>query len=207
MHPRITLFRHRPFHFRFAIGRTLKLAVAALGVMASAALIGPASASTEIPTVALTHEQIAALLSTFPKTGEQVAVVGIGNYNVAVSLQRRTTVKLGAPVSAISHSRITEIYYIVSGSGTMVVDGTRANPKPMDPAGDVVMIDAGPSMSGIMTGGLSRNVSAGDVIVVPPNTPHGWSQIDDQVSYLMLRTDPDKVLPAGWVNPNLKDNK
>ena len=42
------------------------------------------------------------------------------------------------------------------------------------------------------------------MIVVPPNTPHGWSQIDDQVSYVMFRTDPDKVLPAGWVNPNLK---
>jgi mannose-6-phosphate isomerase-like protein (cupin superfamily) len=209
MYPRITLLRHRPFHLRFSIGRTLKLALAALGVWvtASAVLIGPASASPEIPTVELTHEQIAALLSTFPKTGEQVKVMGIGNYNVAVSLQRRNAVKLGAPVSAISHSRIAEIYYIVSGSGTMVVDGTRLDPKPMDPAGDVVAIDAGPSMTGIMTGGLSRNVSAGDVIMVPPNTPHGWSQIDDQVSYVMFRTDPDKVLPAGWVNPNLKDNK
>ena len=200
----------RPFRFSFrvvqpqgfmrtAIGRTV--AMAALGVLLTA---GAAAASTDIPTVALTHEQIAALQSTFPKTGEQVKVVGIGSYNVAVSLQRRNAVKLGAPVNAISHSKITEIYYITSGSGTMVVDGALANVKAMDPAGDVVAIAAGPSTQSVMTGGLSRNVSAGDVIVVPPNTPHGWSQIDDQVSYVMFRTDPDKVLPAGWVNPNLK---
>ena len=144
------------------------------------------------------------LVAVLPKTGEQVKVVGIGSYNVAVSLQRRNAVKLGAPVNAISHSKITEIYYITSGSGTMVVDGALANVKAMDPAGDVVAIAAGPSTQSVMTGGLSRNVSAGDVIVVPPNTPHGWSQIDDQVSYVMFRTDPDKVLPAGWVNPNLK---
>ena len=187
---------------RSAIGRTVSMA--ALGVLLTA---GAATASTDIPTVALTHEQIAALQSTFPKTGEQVKVVGIGSYNVAVSLQRRNAVKLGTPVGAISHSKITEIYYITSGSGTMVVDGTLANVKDMDPKGDVVAIAAGPSTQSIMTGGLSRNVSAGDVIVVPPNTPHGWSQIDDQVSYVMFRTDPGKVLPAGFSNPNLKDNK
>jgi mannose-6-phosphate isomerase-like protein (cupin superfamily) len=192
---------------RFAIGRTGAVAVLGALLTAGTASITPAAASTDIPTVEITHEQIAALQSTFPKTGEQVKVVGIGSYNVAVSLQRRTAVKLGTPVNAISHSRITEIYYITSGSGTMVTDGTQANAKPMDPAGDVVAIAAGPSTTSVMTGGLSRNVSAGDVIVVPPNTPHGWSQIDDSVSYVMFRTDPDKVLPAGWANPNLKDNK
>jgi mannose-6-phosphate isomerase-like protein (cupin superfamily) len=175
----------------------------ALGWSGAATAASPAP-SQVVPTVEITHDQIASLLSTFPKTGEQIKVVDVGKYNVAVSLQRRTAVKLGAPVNSISHSKVTEIYYIVSGGGTMVVDGAVPNAKPMDPLSDVVTKAAGPSMTGVMVGGLSRRVTSGDVIVVPPNTPHGWSQIDDQVSYLMFRTDADKVLPGGYVNPNIK---
>jgi mannose-6-phosphate isomerase-like protein (cupin superfamily) len=194
---------------KMLVGFAAGAVVTAAGMMAfgwsrTATVAAAPAPSQAIAPVEITHDQIAALLSTFPKTGEQVKVVGIGAYNVAVSLQRRTAVKMGAPVNSISHGRITEIYYIVSGSGTMVTDGNVPDAKDMDPKGDVVAIAAGPSKSGVMTGGNSRNLSAGDVVVVPPNTPHGWSQIDDQVSYLMFRTDPDKVLPAGWVNPNLK---
>jgi hypothetical protein len=34
--------------------------------------------------------------------------------------------------------------------------------------------------------------------------PHGWTDIGDHVDYLSVRPDPDRVLPAGYVNPALK---
>jgi hypothetical protein len=35
---------------------------------------------------------------------------------------------------------------------------------------------------------------------------HGWSQITDHVTYLSVRPDPDRVLPAGYVYPLLLKN-
>ena len=37
--------------------------------------------------------------------------------------------------------------------------------------------------------------------------PWGWSQITDHVTYLSVRPDPDRVLPAGYVYPLLLKNQ
>jgi len=34
--------------------------------------------------------------------------------------------------------------------------------------------------------------------------PHGWTNITDHVDYLSVRPDPDRVLPAGYMNPAIK---
>ena len=39
----------------------------------------------------------------------------------------------------------------------------------------------------------------GDIIIMPNKVAHGWSQITDHVTYLSVRPDPDRVLPAGYV--------
>jgi hypothetical protein len=39
---------------------------------------------------------------------------------------------------------------------------------------------------------------------VPPDVPHGWSDIPNDVTYLSVRPDFDHVLPkAGYVYPAL----
>jgi len=48
--------------------------------------------------------------------------------------------------------------------------------------------------------GVSRKLAPGDVVIIPPNTPHWFSEITtDQIVYLVVRVDPKKVLPAGYV--------
>ena len=37
--------------------------------------------------------------------------------------------------------------------------------------------------------------------MIPGGVFHGWTEIEDHVIYLSIRPDPDRVLPAGWVNP------
>jgi quercetin dioxygenase-like cupin family protein len=61
----------------------------------------------------------------------------------------------------------------------------------------------GPSTNGgAIRGGVSRTIGPGDVVIIPPNTPHWFSNItSDQILYLILRVDPHKVLPAGYVAP------
>ncbi len=53
--------------------------------------------------------------------------------------------------------------------------------------------------SGPIQNGASRKIGPGDIVIIPPNTPHWFSEItSDQIVYLVVRIDPHKVLPAGY---------
>ena len=41
------------------------------------------------------------------------------------------------------------------------------------------------------------------IIIVPPNTPHGWVNIPDHVDYLTFRPSPG-ILTAGYVHPSIR---
>jgi quercetin dioxygenase-like cupin family protein len=41
----------------------------------------------------------------------------------------------------------------------------------------------------------THELKAGDVFIIPAGTGHQFTQIDDHITYLMVRIDPDKVVP------------
>ena len=41
----------------------------------------------------------------------------------------------------------------------------------------------------------THELKAGDVFVIPAGTGHQFTKIDDHITYLMVRVDPDKVVP------------
>jgi quercetin dioxygenase-like cupin family protein len=43
--------------------------------------------------------------------------------------------------------------------------------------------------------GVSYDLKAGDVVVIPAGTGHWFTKIEDHITYLMIRVDPDKVAP------------
>jgi quercetin dioxygenase-like cupin family protein len=43
--------------------------------------------------------------------------------------------------------------------------------------------------------GTSHQLKVGDVVVIPAGTGHQFTKIDDHITYLMVRIDPDKVTP------------
>ena len=108
--------------------------------------------------------------------------------------------------TGISHDHQTENYIIVSGSGTLVTGGRIANGRKSAPDSAVTRVLNGPSCSGVIVGDdvVRRVVKTGDIIIIPAGVPHGWIDITDHVDYLTVRPDPDRVLPAGYVNPAIK---
>ena len=85
------------------------------------------------------------------------------------------------PQNAIIHATGWEVHHITDGSGTIVTGGQVV--RSTDSSGaTVVRIEDGDA----------RQVGPGDVIIVPPGTPHWYSDIKESVTYLEIRYDPGK---------------
>lgn len=180
------------------------------GMMAVWAVVvaAPAVSVAQQPTEAtvVTREQIEAV-RTAPDGGvdRQVKVVDIGKSNVAVGILHRNRVEnTGGPVRGIVHTLVTEVYYITSGGGTLVTGGRLVEPRDIPSDSPIVTELVGASISAATDGGQSRDVKEGDVVIITAGVFHGWRQVDDHVTYLSIRPDPDKVLPAGYVHPVLE---
>ena len=185
---------------RAAPGFVVFSMVALLSVAASAQSAAPPTAATDI-----TRAESATVLKSMNPDGvadQQIKVVDIGKYNVAVGILHRSG---KAKQNAISHSDITEIYYVIDGAGTFVTGGTMTNASTADPNGSTVKVLVGPSTNGAgIDGGQSRKIGPGDVIVVPPGVAHWFSAIEKDLDYLVFRVDANHVLPAGYVHPLIK---
>jgi mannose-6-phosphate isomerase-like protein (cupin superfamily) len=110
-------------------------------------------------------------LGAVSKTGAAVTV------SPGISVRRRSD--SNEPQFAIIHPLSIEVYQIVKGAATLVTGGTLALPL-TDSAPDLVR-------SNSITNGQVRRVAEGDVIVMPPGTPHWFSAIDGTITYLEAR--------------------
>lgn len=99
---------------------------------------------------------------------------------VAPGIMVRRRSSGGEPQYAIVHPFSAETYYIVDGAGSLVTGGVLDPPAavPADP--DVVR-------SKSIKNGVTHKVAKGDVIVVPPGTPHWFNAIDSTITYLESR--------------------
>lgn len=174
---------------------TSAIVIALAGIAPAAAQRQPRGTATDVSNADL----MAAVQKMTGSVGDvQLKVVAIDNQpNVGVGIVKRT--KPGG-ANSIEHSQITEIYHMIEGSATLVTGGTMENAKESAPDSQVVRVLNGPStQGGKLGGGVSRRLSVGDVVIIPPNTPHWFSEItSDQIVYLVVRVDPHKVLPAGF---------
>lgn len=164
-----------------------------------------AQAAPPLAAIDITREQFATVLKSMNPDGvadHQIRVADLGEYNVAVGILHRSG---KAKQTAIAHSRITEIYYVLAGAGTFVTGGRMRDVSEAAADGAVVKVLVGPSTTGTgIDGGQSRRIGPGDVIIVPPGVAHWFSAIEQDLDYLVFRVDPQHVLPAGYVHPLLK---
>jgi mannose-6-phosphate isomerase-like protein (cupin superfamily) len=140
---------------------------------------------------------IQATLKKAPPTlvsDQPIRMVDAGGYNVGIAVVHRPAAsRLGSPVE---HDKVTEIYHVLEGVGTLVTGGTLVNPerRPAD-APEVSRVN-GPSVTGTsVQGGETRRIAAGDVIIIPAGVPHWFSEIQESLTYVVMRVDPEKVVP------------
>ena len=98
--------------------------------------------------------------------GQATTVVETGTGQIVVRRRK------DGPNNASVHDDVTEIYNIVSGSGTFVTGGAFKSDK---------------DRTAGISGGQSRRLQAGDFVVLPPGTPHWFSKIDGSITYVETR--------------------
>jgi len=83
---------------------------------------------------------------------------------------------------AVIHPLSIEVYRILEGSGTFVTGGLLELPLAESNNPDIIRSEKG------IKGGLARKVSAGDILVLQPGTPHWFSSIDGpSITYMETR--------------------
>lgn len=189
-----------------------KLILVALSVLVPFALwqAAPRAQNGAAPTIAfdITKAEIDFVLKNAPPNppDRQLRVVDMGKYNMGIGIIHRgpTNDKPGDPIPVIYHDFTPETYIITSGSGVLTTGGIIENKRPSPGVPNVMNGPSGGGTAG--AGAYSRVVHEGDIIIIPTMVAHGWSQITDHVTYLSVRPDPERVLPAGYVYPLLLKN-
>ena len=178
-----------------------------LGLFALVMVLAPSRAFSQAQNEAtiVSSEDIQTVVSAPGGGDREIRILDMGKFNLGIAVLRRGATKPGAPMGAINHTKLTEVYYVVSGAGTIVTGGDVENVRALAADSELVTTVVGPGNNATFKKpAQTRKVKAGDVIVIPAGLYHGFSEVPDQIEYVLVRPDVEKVLPAGYVNPALK---
>jgi mannose-6-phosphate isomerase-like protein (cupin superfamily) len=140
-------------------------------------------------------------------TDQQVRQVDIGKANVGVAVVHRG--KLNNPEASVAeHDLVSEVYHVISGSATLVLGPDLVGKERRPSTQTTVRLLNGPGNNAkSIRNGVAHQIKTGDVVVIPAGTGHQFTKIDDHVTYLMIRVDPDKVTPHKTEADSLADLK
>jgi mannose-6-phosphate isomerase-like protein (cupin superfamily) len=129
-------------------------------------------------------------------TDQQVRDVEIGKAHVGIGVVHRGKLTAPAPESVAEHDLVSEVYHVIDGAATLVTGPELVDKKRRPADLETVRLFNGPgNNSASIRNGVTHQLKAGDVIVIPAGTGHWFTKIDDHITYLMVRIDPDKVTP------------
>jgi mannose-6-phosphate isomerase-like protein (cupin superfamily) len=125
---------------------------------------------------------------------QQVRAVDVGHSNVDIGVVYRGKKTAGGAVA--EHDKVSEVYHVIDGSATLVLGSNITDLKPRPADDRAVRLLNGPGGNGkSIVNGATYELKPGDVVIIPAGVGHWFTKIDDHISYLMVRIDPDKVTP------------
>lgn len=127
---------------------------------------------------------------------QQVRSVDAGKSGVAIGMVHRTRLDKPASNSVAEHDHVSEVYHVISGSATLVTGPDLVDAQRRPATNENVRLLNGPgSNAASIRNGVTHHLKTGDAIIIPAGTGHWFTKIDDHISYIMIRIDPDKVVP------------
>lgn len=119
--------------------------------------------------------------------------IDAGGHNIGVGLVHRPK---GANLpGGASHDKVSEVYHVLEGAGTLVTGGTLVNPQRREGTSEVVTQINGPGFSGTaIDGGVRRRIAKGDIVIIPAGTPHWFPEVQEDLTYTVVRVDPSRVV-------------
>ena len=127
---------------------------------------------------------------------QQVRSVDVGKSGVAVGMVHRTRLATPANNSVAEHDHVSEVYHVISGSATLVTGPDLVDAQRRPATNENVRLLNGPgSNAASIRNGVTHQLKPGDAIIIPAGTGHWFTKIDDHITYIMIRIDPDKVVP------------
>jgi len=179
----------------------MKTKFAVLGAITLAAAIA-FSATTQSSSQAefLSAAAISDTIRGMPATSaldQPLRTIGVKGANVGIFIVHRPQEPdQGCTIEhdTLVNDKTTSIFFVLDGAGTLVTSGKLANPKPLasdDP--DLKLVGSGSRGSGIQDG-QSRRISRGDIVLILAGVPHGFSAIENSITYEVVRVDAGKTL-------------
>jgi mannose-6-phosphate isomerase-like protein (cupin superfamily) len=175
------------------------IGIAGLAVALTAQDGGPKPQCTMCPATYLPESEIKAYVAKAMKerlVDQQIRDVEIGKAHVGVGVVYRGRLDKPAPNSVAEHDLVSEVYHIIEGAGTLLTGPDILNMQRRPATLETVRLFNGPGNNGsAIRNAATHQLKAGDVMVIPAGTGHQFTKIDDHITYLMIRVDPDKVTP------------
>jgi mannose-6-phosphate isomerase-like protein (cupin superfamily) len=127
-------------------------------------------------------------------TDQQVRQVDIGKANVGIAVVHRG--RLDNPQAVAEHDLVSEVYHVIDGSATLVLGPDLVGKERRPSTETTVRLLNGPGNNATsIRNGVVHQLKVGDAVIIPAGTGHQFTKIDDHITYLMVRIDPDKITP------------
>ena len=114
---------------------------------------------------------------------------------LGIGVVHRPLIAAGSPIDGIRHHKQSEVYRVMAGSGILVTSKsmTESNELPAD--GFVVKNLTGPSDTGVIVEvENSQVIGKGDIVIIPAGLAHGFSEITEEITYMVVRIDPERLV-------------
>ncbi len=158
---------------------------------------GPEPSCRMCPAERVALEEIQAYERVADATGltdQQIRSIDVGRTQVQIAFAKRG--RLTTPRNVAEHDLVTEVYVVLDGAGTVLAgpDLVGKQRRPADYRAVKFLNGPGHNAESIRNG-VTHELSAGDVLIIPAGTGHQFTRIEEHISYLMVRLDPDGVVP------------